>query len=183
MTELPTGHRLVPLHEEDAASALRIFNEHVSSGFAAYAEEPLPESFILSLLRSASGYPVIGVEQSDGGLVGFGLLRPYSPMPAFETTAVVTIFLSQAHTGRGLGSAVLERLIEEGKTKGIERVLAHISSRNPRSIRFHARHGFVECGRFPGVAHKWGETFDIVWMVKALSETEELESDPAKRGS
>jgi len=166
--ELPTGYRLAPLHEEDAGSALRVFNEHVTSGLAAYEETPVPESFIVGLLRSAAGYPAIGVEDESGALIGFGLLRPYSPISAFERTAVETIFLSQAHTGRGLGSVILGRLLEGAREKGLTRVLAHISSKNEGSVRFHARHGFVECGRFPGVARKWDETFDIVWMVKAL---------------
>ena len=168
MAELPGGYRMAPLHEEDAVAALRVFNEHVTSGFAAYAEEEVPESFILGLLHSAAGYPAIGVEDESGALIGFGLLRPYSPISAFEHTAVETIFLSQAHTGRGLGSAVLDRLLEGAWEKGLTRVLAHISSKNRGSVRFHARQGFVECGRFPGVARKWDETFDIVWMVKAL---------------
>jgi len=171
--ETSAGYRLVPLHEEDAAAALRVFNEHVASGFAAYAETPAPESFTAALLCSATGYPAIAVEDASGGLVGFGLLRPYSPIQAFEHTAVEVIFLSQAHTGRGLGSAVLDRLLEEAKAKGITRVLAHISSRNEGSVGFHARHGFVECGRFPGVARKWDETFDIVWMVRLLDAPDE----------
>lgn len=166
--EMLGGYRLAPLRQEDAGAALLVFNEHVTSGFAAYAEAPVPESFIVDLLGGAAGYPAIGVEDESGALIGFGLLRPYSSISAFGQTAVETIFIGRTHTGCGLGSAVLKRLLEGAREKGITRVLAHIASKNEGSVRFHARHGFVECGRFPGVARKWGETFDIVWMVKAV---------------
>lgn len=176
--EIRGGYRLVPFVEEDAAEALRIFNEHVASGLAAYPEEPVPETFIVGLLRSAAGYPALAAEDAEGRFVGFGLLRPYSPVPAFAGTAVTSIFLSSAHPGRGVGSAILRALLGKAKEKGITKVLAHVSSRNPRSVAFHRKHGFVECGRFPGVGRKWDQTFDVIWTVKDLaSKTEKTVSD------
>jgi len=47
---------------------------------------------------------------------------------------------------------------------GIDTFLAHISSLNEGSIRFHLRHGFTECGRFRCVGTKRGQDFDMVWM-------------------
>ncbi|WP_243669404.1 hypothetical protein [Methanoculleus chikugoensis] len=35
-------------------------------------------------------------------------------------------------------------------------------------MRFHRRHGFVECGRFRNVGSKHGVLFDVVWMQKFL---------------
>lgn len=162
------GYRLVPLVEEDAAAALRIFNEHVANGFAAYPEDPAPETFIVNLFRSAASYPAFAAKEAGGRLVGFGLLRPYSPVPVFAQTAVTTIFLASEHTSRGLGAAILERMLSEAQGLGVTKVLAHISSRNPGSIAFHRKHGFVECGRFPGIGTKRGKLFDVVWMVRSL---------------
>jgi phosphinothricin acetyltransferase len=47
---------------------------------------------------------------------------------------------------------------------GVDTFLAHISSLNEGSIRFHLRHGFTECGRFRCVGRKRGHDFDMVWM-------------------
>lgn len=38
------------------------------------------------------------------------------------------------------------------------------SSHNTGSVRFHQRHGFVECGRFLQVGIKSGQPFDMIWM-------------------
>ena len=168
LEETSTGYRLVRLLEEDATSALRIFNDHVATGYAAYMEEPAPETFILGLIRSAKGYPALAAETSKGEMAGFGLLRPYSPLPTFGATAVTTIFLAKEHTRQGIGSAMLTRMLKEAELIGIERVLAHISSENPDSIGFHRAHGFSECGRFPDIGRKWDKPFDVVWMVKEV---------------
>jgi L-amino acid N-acyltransferase YncA len=140
--EARPGYRLVRLTQEHATDALRVFNEHVAGRFAA--------------------------EDADGGFLGFGLLRPYAQSPVFSRAAVSTVFLAADRTGRGVGTAILRRMLEEARKMGITRVLAHVSSRNPRSIAFHRKHGFVECGRFPDVGRKWAKDFDVVWMIKSL---------------
>ena len=43
---------------------------------------------------------------------------------------------------------MLSYLETAGKTQQISTILASISSLNERSIRFHEKHGFTECGRF-----------------------------------
>ena len=172
LVETSTGYRLVRLLEEDASAAARIFNEHAETGFAAYVEEPASETFILGLIRSAVGYPALAAETQAGEMVGFGFLRPYSPVPAFRETAVTTIFLSQSHTRQGIGTAMLARMLDEARAMGIVRVLAHISSENPDSVAFHRAHGFEACGRFPSIGRKWGRPFDIVWMIRDLESSD-----------
>ena len=63
---------------------------------------------------------------------------------------------------------MLSLLETEGMKKGITNILANISSLNPRSIDFHKKNGFIECGRFKNVGRKKGHLFDTVWMQKAL---------------
>ncbi len=89
-------------------------------------------------------------------------------MPTFQHTAEVTYFISPEMTGKGLGSKILSFLETEGKKQGISCILANISSLNEGSIRFHKKHGFVECGRFRNVVKKKGILFDTVWMQKNI---------------
>ena len=63
---------------------------------------------------------------------------------------------------------MLDYLLAGAKKQGIATILASISSLNEGSIRFHERHGFVECGRFLKVAEKKGMVFDTVWMQKFI---------------
>jgi len=162
------SRRLVPLEERHVAEMTRIFNEHVADGFAAYPEKSLTEEAIASLLHQTENYPRVAVESTVETLLGFGFLRAYSPQATFAHTAQITAFLGRAYVRRGIGTAVLRHLESRARRQRITRILAHISSRNPASLAFHTKHGFVECGRFPGIGRKWGQSFDVVWMVKTL---------------
>jgi phosphinothricin acetyltransferase len=63
---------------------------------------------------------------------------------------------------------MLACLETEGRKKGISVILASTSSLNEGSIRFHAKNGFTECGRFRNVGKKRGTFFDTVWMQKLI---------------
>ncbi|ABB23775.1 GNAT family N-acetyltransferase [Pelodictyon luteolum] len=160
---------LCPLGEGDGAEVLDIFNPYTTSGFAAYTDTPLPEDAALSFIQPSAGYPACMARTLDGGYaVGFGMLRPYSPLPAFSRTAELTMFLRDGWTGRGIGTLVLLHLAGEAVPMGITTILASISSLNPASIRFHQKNGFRECGRLEGVGEKFGRPFDVVYCQKEL---------------
>ena len=86
----------------------------------------------------------------------------------FQRAAEITYFIEPGYTGRGIGSKILERMVGAAKRKGIDTILANVSSLNEASLRFHERHGFAECGRFRRVAKKKGQDLDVVWMQKIL---------------
>jgi phosphinothricin acetyltransferase len=154
--------------EGDWESITEIFNHYVTESYAAYPDEPVGEGFFRDRHRAHSEYPFF-VAESEDGVVGFAYLSPFHPAATMRHTANLTYFLHPEHTGHGLGRVFLERLLEVGGEMGITNFMAHISSENPGSIRFHLRHGFTECGRFVNVGLKKGRPYDMVWMQKDLS--------------
>ncbi len=158
-----------PLAGEHGRDLMAIFNHYIENGFAAYPEQALPVEFFGRFLEMTRGYPAYAVRAQDTGvLVGFCFLRPYHPFPTFRATAEITYFIAPEATGKGIGAAALELLENEARKRGIRVILADISSRNPGSIAFHARHGFTECGRFRSIGRKRGCDFDVVWMQKEI---------------
>lgn len=159
---------LSPIGKDDSRQVMDIFNYYIENTFAAYPEHPLPDDFFDMLLIMSSGYPTVVAKAEDGSVTGFGLLRPYNPMPAFFKTAEITYFLKPGFTGQGIGKAILDYLLDMGKEKGINAVLANVSSLNEESIRFHVRNGFSECGRFREIGKKKGQVFDVLYFQKLL---------------
>lgn len=152
----------------DRKAVIDLFNHYIENSFAAYPDHKVPYEFFGMFLAMCKGHPSVTLKDNEGTLAGFGTLRPHNPMPTFSHTAEVTYFIRPELTGRGLGSQMLDFLMAEGKKCGISQVLASISSLNERSIRFHQKHGFTECGRFRRVARKKDIFFDIVWMQKTI---------------
>ncbi len=157
-----------PVTAEDGRAIIDIFNHYVENTFAAYPESKVPYEFFGLFMNMSQGYPFLVAKDENGKVLGFGLLRPHNPMPAFSRTAEITYFLAPEHTGQGIGKAMLDRLLAEGKERGITSILANISSLNPGSLAFHRKNGFVECGRFIGIGRKKGREFDVVWMQRRI---------------
>ena len=153
------------MQESDRDAVMRIFNHYAATSFAAYPEGPLPPQFFVPLREGALSAIVL---EDDGGIAGFGLLKPFLPFPAFRKTGMLTYFLAPSATGKGMGSRLLDRLTEDAKKKGMAMLVANMSSKNEASIRFHKRHGFSEAGHLAGVGEKFGQTFGVLWMQKAV---------------
>lgn len=159
---------LEPMTPSHGDAVVEIFNYYITNSFAAYREQPVPRPFFERLLQATEGYPAYVAVDEAKRVVGFAFLRPFRQADSLRRTAEITYFLAPEATRRGLGTALLNRLIEQAKLNGIDTLLADISSRNPASIAFHRKHGFHECGRFERVGRKHGQDFDIVWMQKHL---------------
>lgn len=157
-----------PIASCEREAVIDIFNYYVENSFAAYAEDKLPYQAFDMLMQMSAGYPTVSIKDASGRTLGFGMLRRHSPMPTFARTAEISYFIHPDYTGKGLGKLLLDYLEKGATDKGIRVILASISSLNPASLKFHKKHGFVECGLFKGVAIKKGQEFDTVWMQKNL---------------
>lgn len=147
---------------------MALFNYYVQNGFAAFADQPVPQMFFSKLLESVAGRPTVAAKDAEGRLLGFGLLRSHGPFATTAHVAEITYFVAPECTGQGIGSRMVETLEQQAKEQGIRTILAPISSLNTGSIAFHHKHGFEEVGRFREVCIKQGTAFDVVWMQKAI---------------
>ena len=159
---------LVPMAEEHRQAVIDIYNHFVEHAFAAYREKQLPYGAYDRFLAMARGFPAFVAVDAEGKVMGFGFLHAWHPAECFARTAEITYFLGPDRTHRGVGSRLLAALLEGVRSKGVDRILASISSRNETSLAFHRKHGFEVCGRFDAVGRKFGEDFDVVWMIKRL---------------
>lgn len=157
-----------PIAGDDREAIVDILNHYIKHSFAAFRQEPVPYEWFDALLQSSAGYPTAVVSSREGEVVGFGFLQSHGGSPTLAQTAEITYFLHPDHTGRGLGTLLLTTLEHAAAERGITNLLADICSLNDRSISFHEKNGFVECGRLKRVGRKMGREFDTVWMQKLI---------------
>ena len=154
-----------PVQHADWPAIRDIFNHYVATSPAAYPEEPVGADFFQAKHRAGPEYPFLVVDTGET-VVGFAYLSALHPVATMRRSAQLTYFIHPDHTGVGLGGRLLDILIERGREMGIDTFLAHISSLNEGSIRFHTSRGFTECGRFRRIGTKHGHDFDLVWMQR-----------------
>jgi len=151
--------------QSDIPDMLEVFNFFVHHSYASYSEIELEPEFFHQLWECALAIIVLEINHK---IVGFAYIKPYLAYKNCQLTGVLTYYILPLYTGKGFGAMMLDKLIEAARNVGMKHLLAHISSRNEQSLRFHRNHRFVECGRFNDIGTKFGHTFDVVWMQRAL---------------
>jgi phosphinothricin acetyltransferase len=117
---------------------------------------------------AARGLPFLIAEVS-GEVAGYAYAAPWRPKPAYRYTAENSIYLAPAHTGRGLGSALLEALLSACAKTHLRQVVAVIAdSGTDASAALHRRYGFTDAGRLTAVGFKHDRWIDTVLMQRTL---------------
>ncbi|MEM6422342.1 MAG: N-acetyltransferase family protein, partial [Pseudomonadota bacterium] len=80
------------------------------------------------------------------------------------------VYVSAAHRGLGLGTALLTALIDRARAAGLRHLVGGIDAGQAASLALHRRQGFVEVGRLPEIGLKFGRPRTLVLMQRALAE-------------
>ena len=116
----------------------------------------------------AGGYPYL-VAEVDGHVAGFAYASSFRSRIGYRHTVENSVYVAAGWQGRGIGSALLERLIVECGARGFRQMVAVIGeAANSASIRLHERHGFRHVGTFSGIGLKHGRWLDTVFMQRPL---------------
>ena len=116
----------------------------------------------------SQGYPYI-VAESGREVLGYAYAGPYRSRPAYIHTVENSVYVRPDTQRRGIGLALLQRLLQEAQMRGFRQMIAVIGdSGNQPSIRLHASVGFTLVGTLHAVGWKHGQWLDVIIMQRAL---------------
>lgn len=167
--------------ETDLDRITEIYADAVEHGTASYELEPPARSEMgarFAALRS-SDYPYL-VAVADGFVVGYAYASSFRPRPAYRFIIEDSIYVAPEAKGRGVGKALLERLITETGALGFRQIIAVIGDGRPDSpsVKLHERAGFRHSGKLEGSGYKHGRWLDTVFMQLAMNGGADLDPDP-----
>ena len=159
----------------DADALLKIYEYYVKNTAVTFEiTPPTLAEFEERITKTLARYPYLAAER-DGAIVGYAYAGPLNPREAYACSAEVTVYVDPDRRGEGIGRALYGALEEALAGQGITNIYACIASTGTEdeyltdaSERFHARMGYVRCGKFTRCGRKFGRSYDMIWMEKFI---------------
>jgi len=160
-----------PASAADAPAVASIYGHHVLHGLGTFEEVPPSEEEISRRIAAVldHGLPYLVAEEGKA-VVGFAYAAPFRPRAAYRYTAEDSVYVAPEWIGKGVGKALVARVIAACEAKGLRQLVAVVGdSANAGSIGLHRSLGFEHAGVGRAFGFKHGRWVDIVWMQRALN--------------
>jgi phosphinothricin acetyltransferase len=159
--------RIVPMTAEHGEAVLAIFSEGIATGHATFEHTaPTWDEFDAAKLPDHRF-----VAEDDGDVLGWVAVSPTSSRAVYRGVVENALYVTERARGRGVGRALLERLVESADSGDVWTIVAGIFPENTRSIALHESLGFRQVGvreRIGLMSHgpRAGTWRDVVWMER-----------------
>ncbi|PQO35289.1 GNAT family N-acetyltransferase [Blastopirellula marina] len=157
-------------YEEHAEAILEIFNDAIVNSTALYDYHPRPIESMVNWFatKQAGKFPVLGVVDEGGKLMGFASYGIFRPFPAYKYTVEHSVYIHKDHRGKGLGLMLMQRLIELAQQNDLHVMVGGIDLSNVGSIRLHEKLGFEHSGTIRQAGYKFGRWLDLGFFQLVL---------------
>ena len=130
------------------AAILAIFNESIVNSTALYDYKPRTMEIMTAWFdaKAKGKFPVIGIENDAGELLGFASYGPFRAWPAYKYTVEHSVYVDARFRGQGVGRTLLAAIVAAAEKQDYHVMVGGIDASNAVSIRLHENLGFKSCG-------------------------------------
>lgn len=159
----------------DAAALADIYRPFVISDDLALStvsfeyEAPYAEEFGNRIEKFSKDFPYLVLLEDDKP-IGYAYAHPFIERAAYQWGAEVTIYLSHAGQGKGLGVVLYQALEDLLRLQNIIHLYSCVTGSNEHSIGMHERMGYKIIGRFHKTGFKKGVWLDMYWLEKEIAD-------------
>ena len=150
-------------NREYSSQMLAILNEVIQTSTALYDYKPRTAAMMDAWFdaKEKGSYPVVGLIDDSGALLGFGSYGTFRAWPAYKYSVEHSIYVERSSRGKGLSGILLRHIIEEAERQDYHNVVAGIDAANQISISLHLKAGFQYCGTVKHAGFKFGNWIDL----------------------
>ena len=149
------------LRPDDWSAVRAIYEEGIHGGDATFETEPP------SWEGWDAAHPTLRlVAERDGTVLGFAALSPASSRRCYRGVGEVSVYVAEEARGGGVGSALLEWLVERSEQAGYWTLTAGVFPENEASLRLHKACGFREVGVREGLGESGGIWRDVILLER-----------------
>lgn len=149
---------------------LDILNDAIVTSTALWDYEPRTPAMMEAWFaaKQAAGWPIIGFVDESDRLLAFGSYGTFRAFPAYKYSVEHSLYVERSCRGRGLGTRMLEVLVEHAGEHGYHTLIGAIASDNAISIATHLKCGFEPCGIVRQAGYKFGRWIDLSFYQRIL---------------
>ncbi|WP_339279275.1 N-acetyltransferase family protein [Paenibacillus sp. FSL W8-1187] len=171
MNEPLLTYTLADARPEDLPAIVDIYNTTIAGRMVTADLEPVTPVQRQAWYdeHSPDFRPLWVLKDGQGAVVAWLSYQSFHPRAAYNGTAEISIYLSPALRGQGLGGRLLQRAIDACPGLGIHSLVGLVFGHNEPSLRLFEKHGFDVWGRLPRVAVLDGVERDLVYVGRKIS--------------
>jgi L-amino acid N-acyltransferase len=157
-------------YEGHAEQILAIFNEAIITSTALYDYKARTIENMANWFKAkeSGAYPVIGMVDDAGTLLGFASYGSFRAWPAYKYSIEHSVYLHKDHRGKGLGKTLMLALIERAQAQQYHIMVGGIDAANATSIALHEKLGFTHSGTIKQAGFKFGRWLDLAFYQLML---------------
>ena len=157
--------------EDDLPAITELYNALIGTTTVAWRDDPSTQQEQATALagRQAAGYPTL-VAEDGGEVVGYTCCTTFRSdrFPGYRHTAELTVHVRGDRHSRGIGSALIEALVDRARAMDLHVLVAAVDEDNEASIRFHETLGFTVVARMPEVGRKFDRWLTLVLLQRIV---------------
>lgn len=150
-------------YDRHGETILEIFNQAIAYSTALYEYELRTLKDIKQWFQAKNQhkYPIIGIQNNQGDLLGFASYGAFRPFAAFQYSIEHSVYVDGAHRNKGVGKTLLKQLIQIGQQQNYHMMIGVIDGSNQISIKLHQSLNFNHCGTIKHAGFKFNRWLDI----------------------
>ncbi|MDH6252328.1 L-amino acid N-acyltransferase YncA [Chryseobacterium sp. H1D6B] len=157
---------IIPIHKDHFPEIAEIYRQGLETGHATFETTvPTWEEWDKGKLKRSRLAAII-----DHTVVGWAALSAVSDRCVYGGVAEVSIYISNNHQGKGIGKALMQKLIEESEGNGIWTLQSGMFPENEATVALHINAGFRIIGHREKVG-KLGDTWRDTIIMERRSKT------------
>ena len=152
----------------DAQAIAEIYNHYIENTIVTFEETPVTADEMWSRMSVDRGdFPWLVFEE-EGTILGSAYASKWKGRCAYRHSAESSVYLDHQAVGKGVGTTLYTKLLEELKDRSIHTVIGGIALPNAASVALHEKLGFTKVAHFKEVGRKFETWIDVGYWQRKL---------------
>jgi phosphinothricin acetyltransferase len=157
-----------PVKKGDEVQIVNIYNYYIKNTIVTFEEDPVTEKEMVNRIQDVTGQYPWFVYENNGTILGYIYVAQYKSRCAYKQTGEVTVYVRDGEQGKGIGSALFEKMLISIENYPVHAIIAGIALPNESSIRLHEKFGFSKVAHFKEIGYKFGKWIDVGYWERLV---------------